>query len=355
MKWDIKKLPSGEDFETRRILKSLPTAYSVLSELKGMASTIPNQTILINTLGLREAKDSSAIENIITTDDELFKSSLNLKSIKSVEAKEVQNYVAALKRGFTLVLEQGLLTNRTIKEVQSMLEKNRAGFRRLPGTALKNSFTGEIIYTPPQDINDIEILMAELENYINDSEVDDYDPLVKMAIIHFQFESIHPFYNGNGRTGRIINILYLILNKLIDLPILYLSSYIIRNKSEYYRTLQEVRDGNEWEEWILFLIDAIKVTSQETIEKIRSIKEQMQNMKTLLRENYKFYSQDLLNNLFSHPYTKIEFVVEDLNVTRLTAANYLNRLSKDGVLRKEKLGVSNYYVNESLFRLLSEE
>ncbi len=353
VKWDIHRIPDHPELETRRILKSLPAAYGALSELKGIAQTIPNQSILINALGLREAKDSSAIENIITTHDELYKSELNLKSVESLDAKEVQNYVTALKRGFSLVSELGVLSNRIIKDIQSTLEKNHAGFRKLPGTSLKNSVTGEVIYTPPQDANELAKLMDALEVYINDPELSDYDPLVKMAIIHFQFESIHPFYDGNGRTGRIINILYLILNQLLELPILYLSSFIIEHKSDYYRLLQHVRDTNEWEGWILFMIRGIKETSKATIDQIKSIKSQMQVMKNRLRDNYKFYSQDLLNNLFKHPYTKIDFLESDLNVSRITAANYLNLLAEDGILRKDKLGTSNYYINEPLFELLS--
>ena len=234
-------LPLDWDVETKTVLKSLPSAHAALAELKGIASTMPNQSILINTLGLQEAKDSSAIENIITTHDDLYKSELNLDSYKSLNAKEVQNYIAATKTGFDLISKNGLLTNRTVLKIQEVLEGNKAGFRKLPGTTLKNTSTGEIIYTPPQDPEEIKNLMTNLEKFINDKESCDFDPLVKMAIIHYQFESIHPFYDGNGRTGRIINILYLIQEKLQDLPILYLSNYIIKNKSDYYRLLQEVR------------------------------------------------------------------------------------------------------------------
>ena len=239
-------------------------------------------------------------------------------------------------------------------EIQEVLENNKAGFRKLPGTALKNASTGETVYTPPQDYDEIVKLMTNLEKYINDSEMQDCDPLIKMAIIHFQFESIHPFYDGNGRTGRIINILYLILEKLQSLPILYLSNYIIRNKTEYYRLLQKVRDENLWEDWILFLIKGIEETARETITLIINIKDLMLDYKHRLRDNYKFYSQDLLNNLFKHPYTKIEFVVNDLGVSRLTAANYLNKLAEDKMLRKDKLGTGNYYINESLFETLTK-
>ena len=352
--WGLTELPLDIDLETKKVLKSLPAAHAALAELKGIASTIPNQNILINTLGLQEAKDSSAIENIVTTHDDLYKSELNLDAFKSLNAKEVQNYISALKKGFELTLKSGLLTNRTILQIQSVLENNKAGFRKLPGTALKNAATGETIYTPPQDYEEIMSLMANLEKYINDSEIQDCDPLIKMAIIHFQFESIHPFYDGNGRTGRIINILYLIIEKLQSLPILYLSNYIIKHKPDYYRFLQKVRDENLWEEWILFMIKGVEETARETIELIIKIKELMLEYKHRLRNNYKFYSQDLLNNLFKHPYTKIEFVVNDLGVSRLTAANYLNKLSDDNMLRKEKLGTGNYYINEELFELLTK-
>ena len=352
--WGLAELPLNVDLETKKVLKALPAAHAALAELKGIASTIPNQNILINTLGLQEAKDSSAIENIITTHDDLYKSELNLEAFKSLQAKEVQNYITALKKGFELITKTGFLTNNSILQIQEVLEDNKAGFRKLPGTALKNSATGETIYTPPQDYEQIMSLMTNLERYINDSEMQDCDPLIKMAIIHFQFESIHPIYDGNGRTGRIINILYLILEKLQSLPILYLSNYIIKHKPDYYRLLQNVRDENLWEDWLLFMIKGVEQTAKETIELIIKIKELMLDYKHRLRDNYKFYSQDLLNNLFKHPYTKIEFVVNDLGVSRLTAANYLNKLSEDNMLRKDKLGTGNYYINVELFNLLTK-
>ncbi len=349
-KWILSELPVNQPLESVRILKMLPKAHAALAELKGIASTIPNQNILINSITVQEAKDSSEIENIITTHDELYKSELNL--MKSLESKEVQNYITALKTGYELVNKSGLLKTSTILKIQGKLEQNNAGFRKVPGTVLRNSQTGEIIYEPPQDPKAILDLMQNLEKFINDSNISDLDPLVKMAIIHFQFESIHPFYDGNGRTGRIINILYLIAHNLLNVPVLYLSSYIIRNKGKYYELLQSIRNTNNWEEWIIYIINGVEIISKETIELILEIKDQMQLTKIELRNTYKFYSQDLLNNLYKHPYTKIEFVVRDLNVSRLTAANYLNQLSTDGILRKEKIGKSNYYVNEKLFEIL---
>ncbi len=351
--WHPRELPLTTDVESKAVLKSLPRAHAALAELKGIASTIPNQLVLINTLGLQEAKDSSAIENIITTHDDLYKSGLNIERIKSLSAKEVQNYISALKAGFELVSENGLLTNKTILKVQEILEDNNAGYRTLPGTTLKSSDSGETIYTPPQDFEIINKLMSNLELFINDPNISDLDPLIKMAIMHFQFESIHPFYDGNGRTGRIINILYLIFQNLQNLPILYLSSYIIKTKSQYYRLLQHVRETDAWEEWIIYMVEGIETTAKETIELIKDIKELMLSYKYRLREGYKFYSQDLLNNLFKHPYTKIEFIVNDLNVSRITAANYLNKLAEDGLIIKERLGTGNYYINEQFFELLS--
>ena len=351
--WRLSELPLNIDFETKKVLKALPAAHAALAELKGVSATIPNQNILINTLGLQEAKDSSAIENIITTHDDLYKSGLELNTYRSQYAKEVQNYISALKKGYELVSGTGLLTNNNIIQFQAVLEENQAGFRKLPGTALKNASTGETIYTPPQNYDEIMRLMTNLEQYINDSSIQDCDPLIKMAVIHFQFESIHPFYDGNGRTGRIINILYLIMQKLQSLPVLYLSNYIIKNKQDYYRLLQEVREKDSWEEWLLFMIKGVEQTARETIELTIKIRELMLDYKHRLRDNYKFYSQDLLNNLFKHPYTKIEFIVNDLGVSRLTAANYLNKLADDKMLRKEKLGTGNYYINTELFNLLT--
>jgi Fic family protein len=352
MVWKLIHLPYPEDLETKSILKQLPAAHAALAELKGIVQSIPNQIILLNALGIQEAMDSSSIENIITTHDDLYKANLDFEVSISPNVKEVQNYVAAMKRGFELVESQGLLTNQTLLKIQETLEGNNAGFRKLPGTALKNAQTGAVIYLPPQDPAEIQELMTNLEQFINDPELSDYDPLVKMAIIHYQFESIHPFYDGNGRTGRILNILYLILTGLQKLPILYLSNHIIQNKADYYRLLQGVREKGDWESWISYMIRGVEHTAKETIQLIEELKVLMAEMKSQLQDHYKFYSQELLNNLFAHPYTKIEFLVRDLGVSRITAANYLNQLASDGVLRKERLGTGNYYVNERVFELL---
>lgn len=350
----LKELPLALEIETKQVLKSVTAANRYLAELKGVSETIPNQSILINTLALQEAKDSSEIENIITTHDEMYKAELYSGLVSSSAAKEVQSYAEALRTGFGQVKKDGLLTCNHILAIQEILEGNNAGFRKLPGTDLKNRVTGKNVYVPPQDNETIVRFMRNLESYINDDSLSDVDPLVKMAIIHHQFESIHPFYDGNGRTGRIINILYLVLKGLLDIPILYLSQYIIETKSDYYRLLQSVRDTSNWEEWILYMLKGVEITSRQTILIIQKIKELMQKYKQDIRTNFRFYSQDLLNNLFRHPYTKIEFLERDLKVSRLTATKYLDQLADGGYLEKHKIWRSNYYINRPLFDLLSQ-
>jgi Fic family protein len=341
------------DIESKAILKQLPKAHAALAELKGVAASMPNQTILVGTLSLQEAKDSSEIENIITTHDELYRSDYAKQQFASFAAKEVHNYAAALRAGFEQVKRTGLLTLNDILSIQAGIEQNRAGLRKLPGTALKNDRTGETIFTPPQHPDDIATLMSDLEAFINQPELCDWDPLVKMAIIHHQFESIHPFYDGNGRTGRIINILYLVQQGLQNVPVLYLSRYINRNKADYYRLLQSVRDAGDWEAWILWMLRGVEQTAQQTTLLIGEIKTLMQTSKEKLRRELpKIYSQDLINNLFKHPYTKVEFVMEDLLVHRSTAVRYLDALVKSQILSKYKLGKDNYYFNTALYRLL---
>ena len=346
------KLPLQKDIESKEILKKSILANSALAELKGVSNIIPNSNILINSLALQEAKDSSEIENIITTHDELYKANLDIKNI-SHSAKEVQNYKNALLKGFGLVKENKLLLKRNIVEIQKELEQNEAGIRRQSGTNLKNAKTGEIIFTPPQSFEDIEELLINLEKYIN--EPNDIDPLVNMAIIHFQFETIHPFYDGNGRTGRIINILYLILNDLLDIPILYLSNYIIKHKADYYRLLQEVRTKDNWNEWIMYILDGVEQTSKETVLLVNDISELMKKTKHEIQENLpKIYSKDLIEILFSHPYTKIDFLVDELGLTRQTASKYLKELENIGILESIQIKNSKFYINLELFARLKK-
>jgi len=352
---EIAFLPLQVELETRGVLKKLARAHQALAELKGVAATIPNENILINTLSLQEAQDSSAIENIITTQDDLYRSDHETQHFVTMAAKEVHNYAGALRNGFERVRRTGLLTLNDILEIQGGIESNRAGFRKLPGTALKNDKTGETIYTPPQHPEQIVALMGNLEKFINDDSLSDWDPLTKMAMIHHQFESIHPFYDGNGRTGRIINILYLVRSGLLKLPVLYLSRHINQRKGDYYRLLQESRDTGEWEPWLMFMLDGVEETSRQTIVLIEGIGKLMLAHKHKLRSELpKVYSQDFINNLFRHPYTKIEFVMKELQVHRHTATHYLDEAVRIGLLSKHKLGRDNFYLNDALFRLFMD-
>ncbi len=354
MSYSIPTLPLSIELETKTVLKKLAKAHRALAELKGITGIIPNQSILISTLSLQEAKDSSAIENIITTHDELYKSDVSAKQFANFAAKEVYSYAAALQNGYQQVKKSGLLVNNNILEIQQTLVENSAGFRKLPGTVLKNDQTGEIVYSPPQDESQIRWLMNNLEQFINDDNLSDADPLTKMAVIHHQFESIHPFYDGNGRTGRIINILYLVKYGLLDTPILYLSRYINQNKNEYYRLLQSVRDTNIWEPWILYILTGIEQTSRQAVNLVLEMRDLMQHHKHKLRNELpKIYSQDLLNNLFRHPYTKIDFVMQELQIHRNTTVKYLEELVQIGLLTKHKIGKENFYLNSALFDLLA--
>lgn len=352
------KLPPNFDFESKPILKKLSEARAALAELKGFVPVIPNENILVNSLTLQEAKDSSAVENIITTHDDIFKAEVDQELIQNLATKEVQNYSKALREGVLHMNTAGkLIKTECIQKVQETLVENNAGFRKLPGTVLKNDKTGELVYEPPQKNSEILDLFSNLLTYINDDEIHPIDPLTKMAIIHFQFESIHPFYDGNGRAGRILIILYLMSKGYLNIPVLYISRFITQNKDDYYHLLQDVRDNDNWEEWILFMLEGIRVTSLDTILLIRKIRTLMQEYKIFLRSNFPFYSQDLLNNLFKHPYTKIEFVKKDLDVTRQTASKYLNDLAahESGLIRHIQIGKFSYFINVKLYELFSSE
>ncbi|NOT50035.1 MAG: Fic family protein [Chitinophagaceae bacterium] len=354
MRQTIEILPLKKDVETKPVLRKAASARGALAELKGIITSIPNENILLETLALREARESSAIENIISTFAEVYQSNLFASQFASPAAKEVHQYAQALRTGFGLVKKHGLLTNNFILQMHEIIEQNNAGFRKLPGTKLLNDKTGAIIYTPPQDHKTITRLMNNLEQFINDDKMMDADPLIKMAIIHHQFETIHPFYDGNGRTGRIISILYLVQKGLLHLPVLYLSRYIIRHKNDYYRLLQKVRETGKWEEWILYMLDGVEQTATESVKLIGNIKKLMQEYKQTIRtELPKLYSQDLLNNLFKYPYTKIEFLERDLEVSGRTATRYLEALIEKGLVKKQRVGRDNFYLNESLFQLLS--
>ncbi len=358
IEYNIPKLPLDFDFETKAIMRQVTKSNRRLAELKGVALTIPNENILLSSLVLQEALDSSAVENIVTTSDELYRAELDINGgLTNAATKEVLNYREAMQVGFDMVRRNRLLTLNDIKQIQKTLEHNNAGFRTVPGTKLKSS-KGEVVYIPPQSGEDVARYMSNLEQYINNPEIHDIDPLIKMAIIHHQFDSIHPFYDGNGRTGRIIAILYLVVNDLLDLPILYLSRYITHNKGEYYRLIQRIRDNDpdnaeDWEKWVLFILKGVEETAIETIRLVKSISALMAKYKNILKPLFgKQYKHELLNNLFFHPYTKIEFMERDMSVQRKTAAKYLDTIvSETGLLKKQKLGRSNYYINTELMEL----
>lgn len=306
---------------------------------------------MINNITLTEAKDSSAIENIITTYNELYQQTANVP-VNNI-TKEVTRYSDAIKYGYEIIQQNQLLTNNHIININNILQNLKDyGFRNQIGTVVGNSITGEIVYIPPQP-QDIPKLMDNLESYINDNTIQDIDPLVKMAIIHHQFESIHPFFDGNGRTGRIINILYLIMQKLIDSPILYLSRHFIKNKDKYYELIQNVRDNNDWKPWILFVLDGIECVAEETIVQINSIVTLQNYAKIYIKQEApKIYSRELLDHLFLHTYTTVSQLQETLKISRQTATKYLNELNDLNMLQKLNMGKQNYFVHTKLYDLL---
>ena len=347
--YQIPELPLNIDVETKRILKKVSSARAALAELNGTTNLMPNPTILINSLTLQEAKDSSAIENIITTHDELYKADIKIWSI-TLQTKEVQDYRQALLSWYDLVKNHNCIFINDIIKIQEKLEHNNIWIRKIEGTVLLNDKTNDIVYQPPQNYDDIMNYLSNLEKFINSD--DDIDPLIKMAIIHHQFESIHPFHDWNGRTWRILNVLYLVLKKLLDLPILYLSGYIINNKSEYYHLIQEVRDSWDWENRIYFVLNWVEETAITTTNTIKSIWDIMWETKKLMKSKINFYSKDFLELLFKHPYTKIDFVVNELWVVRQTASKYLQELENLWILKMVQIQKEKYYVNIKLYDLL---
>lgn len=342
------------NFDTVRILKQLANTNRSFAELKGYADTIPNKHILINAINLNEAKDSSEIEQIITTHDDLYKA-LTYEKIASSAAKEVVNYRTALWHGYELIKQKGILTTNILIEIQEIIEQNKGGIRKLPGTELRNALTGESVYKPPQSEQEVRDYLANLETYINDDS-DGVDPLIKLAVIHYQFEAIHPFYDGNGRTGRILNVLYLVLKELLDSPILYLSKYILEHKSSYYKLLKGLQDNpDDYEEWVLFILAGIEETSLETFKLVKSIVEEMDRYNKELKERLpSLYSKELVELLFFEFYTKTKYIEKGLGVTRKTAVNYLKQLEENGFLSSRKIGRERIYCNDNLFRVVQE-
>ncbi|APF20248.1 filamentation induced by cAMP protein Fic [Caldithrix abyssi DSM 13497] len=350
---ELPLLPPGKEVETRPVLKKAITANRVLAELKGLGLTIPNQAMLIDSLILQEAKASSEIENIITTNDALYRAFAVAAGKIDPATKEVLRYREALWEGYRLLKQDNLLTTNLFIRLVQIIKQNQAGIRKTPGTKIINDATGEVVYTPPEGENVIREKLKNLEAFIHAE--DEMDPLVKLALIHYQFEAIHPFSDGNGRTGRIINILFLVQQGLLELPVLYLSKAIIERKSEYYRLLREVTENGQWEPWILFMLQAIEETADFTRRRILAIRELMDEVEEEVKKKLpkRIYSKELIEILFRQPYCKIAFLVKAGIASRNIAAGYLKELVKAGILKPHKAGNEMLYLNWRLFELLS--
>jgi len=350
---DLPPLPSNEDVETKPVLKKAITANRALAELKGLGGTIPNQALLVNSLILQEAKASSEIENVITTNDALFKAFTAKTSRVDPATKEVLRYREALWEGYNALKKRPILSTNLFTGIVRTIKENQAGIRNTPGTTIANGTTGKVIYTPPEGETIIRDKLKNLEDFIHAE--DEMDPLIKLALIHYQFEAIHPFSDGNGRTGRIINILFLILHGLLELPVLYLSKAIIERKNDYYRLLRQVTENGQWEPWILYMLASIEETATFTRERIIAIRDLM--LETMARARRELprrvYSKELIELLFQQPYCKISFLVDAGIASRNIASSYLGELVKINILKKETIGRETLYLNHKLYELLS--
>lgn len=343
-------LPPKIDCETPALVQQLRKTSRVLHELKEDLNKIPNAYIFLETISLQDAKDSNEIENILTINDTIFREQSSNTTI-SPNASDTINDNTALKYGFECIKKTGLLTVNTIKKMQSIISLN-SSMRDIPGTTLQNPVNSHAVYVPPQNIVDIEKLLGNLENYINNNHFHNIHSLIKLAIIHYQFESIYPFYDGNGRTGRLLNILYLVQQGLLDMPVLYLNSYILKYKNDYYRLLDEVRTKNNWEEWIIWLLKGLEQTSVKTIAVVEKIKNLMEDYNHKIKIKYPFYNQPLIDVLCSYPYINNDFFAQKLCIDKDTATNYLDLLDKDGFLTKVEKSLETYYINHSLYTIL---
>ncbi|MBN1106434.1 MAG: Fic family protein [Deltaproteobacteria bacterium] len=350
---DLPPLPPNADVETKAVLKKAIAAGRALAELKGLGSTIPNQALLVNSLILQEAKASSEIENIITTNDALFRAYTAKAGQIDPATKEVLRYREALWEGYNTLTKRPVLSTNVFVRIVQTIRENQAGIRRVPGTTIANAATGKTLYTPPEGETIIRDKLKNLEEFIHAE--DDLDPLVKLALAHYQFEAIHPFTDGNGRTGRIINILFLILHGLLELPVLYLSKSIIEGKNDYYRLLRQVTEKGSWEPWILFMLKGVEETAVFTRERISAIRALMMETMDRARKELpsRVYSMELIEVLFRQPYTKGQFLVDAGLAKRQTAAEYLKELEKIGILKAHKVGKEVIYLNVALYDLLS--
>lgn len=348
---DLPALPPAGDIETAAVLKKAISASRAMAELKGMAERMPNQAMLIDSLVLQEARASSEIENILTTNDEVYKAASDEALPASGEAKEVLRYRQALNHGFRQIQSRPLATGLFV-EIAQFIKEMQFDIRRMPGTRIANG-KGETIYTPPEGETVIRDKLRELENFMHAD--DDLDVLVKMALLHYQFEAIHPFPDGNGRTGRILNILYLVDQGLLNLPVLYLSRYIIDHKAAYYEGLRRVTEEGAWHDWVLYMLDAVEQTSIRTHGQITAILALMESVRERVqREVPGIYSKDLIEQIFKQPYCKIQFLERAGLGTRQTCAKYLRELESMGILKGQKMGREVYFINGALFTLLTQ-
>lgn len=347
-------LPPKQEVETIPVLKMAIRANKAIAELRMAGQLIPNQAVIIQTLGLSEAKLSSEIENIVTTNDELYRAFVDDSIHIDAPTKEVLSYKDALWHGYNAIKsKKRFLTTPLFIELVEILKNSSQGIRKVPGTKLINSF-GEIMYTPPEGEGIILEKLSNLEQFIYSNTL--LDPLIQMAIIHYQFEAIHPFYDGNGRTGRILNILFLIEKKILDIPILYLSRYIISNKNAYYNELRKVTEENRWESWILYILQGLEETATETREQIVTIHQLTQETGNKVRSLLpRIYSKDLIEVIFRSPYCKIKTLEISGIAKRQTASQYLKQLESIGVLQSFRAGRDTYYINDSLLKILTRK
>jgi len=351
---DLPPLPPKADIETKSVLKKIIAAARRLAELRGLGETIPNQSMLVNTLVLQEAQASSEIENIVTTNDALFKAITADTAAVDPSTKEVIRYREALWTGYEALKKKSLLTTNLFIKVVQTIKQNDAGIRNMPGTTVMDRQTGRVLFTPPDGEEVIRKKLRELEEFIHAEDA--IDPLVKLALVHYQFEAIHPFFDGNGRTGRILNILYLVKQGLLDLPVLYLSKHIIDEKPKYYRLLREVTENGSWEAWILFMLDAVESTAHLTARRILNIRAMLQETLEAAKKELpgKVYSKELIELIFRQPYTKGKFLVDAGLAERKTAAEYLKALEKAGIMKSQKVGKEKLYLNKKLYSLLTK-
>src|SRR5690606_17992837 len=350
---DLPLLPPKADIETKEILRKAISAGRALAQLNGTLMNLPNPTLFLDTIYLQEAKASSEVENIITTNDELYKSLVADKKVENSATKEVLSYKEALWLGLEQLKKKPFITTNLCISIVQCIKQNTASIRVTPGTTLSNT-KGEVIYTPPSGEPIIREKLANLEKFVNEDET--IDPLIKMALMHYQFEAIHPFADGNGRTGRILLLLYLKLSGLLDTPAIYLSEYIIKNKVDYYKSLRSVTENNDWENYILYMLDMIEETSNRGLERLNKITKAIDKTTEEIKIKLpKIYSKDLVEILFRLPYTKRQHLIDE-NIGNLkTVGNYLMALEENGFLKSVKVGKEKLYLNERLLKILEEK